>query len=381
MIKLSKTLSLYLGKNYLLNTLAVLTALLSIIYLLDILELLRRANKTGDIPLGIILQMGLLKLPEIGQTIFPFAILFSALWTFWQLNRRSELVVLRASGFSVWQFLAPIVLLAALIGALQIGLINPAGALLIGKYDRLESEFLKKQSSQIALFKEGLWLRQEIDPDKQQSFKKTHNVNLAEGYIILHARKIAHPSWQLLNVTVFYLDTEDQLLMRLDAKSATLEKNLWTFNDVLVNSNQTPPTRLPAFTLPTTLTIKDIEDSFSSPQSMSFWNLPGHIQTLRETGFETGPLIVHYHNLLAQPLFLMAMVILAATVSMRPPRFGGTLVLIASGLFIGLGVFFLSSFLQALGASNQLPPPLAAWAPSIIFILFGLSALIHLEDG
>jgi lipopolysaccharide export system permease protein len=114
---------------------------------------------------------------------------------------------------------------------------------------------------------------------------------------------------------------------------------------------------------------------------MSFWNLPGHIQTLESTGFETSRLRVHYHNLLSQPLFLAAMVLLAATVAMRPPRNGGTLILFAAGIFIGFLVFFMSSYLQALGYSSQIPPILSAWSPAIICFLLGLSMIIHLEDG
>jgi lipopolysaccharide export system permease protein len=75
------------------------------------------------------------------------------------------------------------------------------------------------------------------------------------------------------------------------------------------------------------------------------------------------------------------MVLLAATVSMRPPRIGGTFGLIAGGVVIGFFVFFMSSYLQALGSSQQIPPVLAAWSPSLVCLLLGLSAIMTLEDG
>lgn len=100
-MKMNLTLSRYLARAYFLNTLLLLAALLGIIYLFDTVELIRRASKIEQVPLGAVLRMGLFKLPEVGQVLFPFAILFGAMFTFWQLNRRSELVVLRASGFSV----------------------------------------------------------------------------------------------------------------------------------------------------------------------------------------------------------------------------------------------------------------------------------------
>ena len=76
-----------------------------------------------------------------------------------------------------------------------------------------------------------------------------------------------------------------------------------------------------------------------------------------------------------------AMILLAAAVSMRPPRMKGGFLLIVLGVFIGFLVFFLSNFLQALGTSRQIPALLAAWSPALICFLLGLSAMLNKEDG
>ena len=73
------TLSRYLGRTYILGFLSLLAVLLGIVYLFDTVELFRRASKFSDVPLPLVLQMGLLKLPEVGQIILPFAVLFSAM--------------------------------------------------------------------------------------------------------------------------------------------------------------------------------------------------------------------------------------------------------------------------------------------------------------
>jgi lipopolysaccharide export system permease protein len=153
-MNVSITLSKYLARSYIFNTVFLLLGLLSIIYLFDMVELIRRASKTSDVPFALIFQMGLLKLPDVGQVLFPFAILFGAMFTFWQFNRRSELVILRSSGFSVWQFIGPIVVVAMVMGVLQVGALNPLGAILVSKYEQLEGRYLENQTSQIAIFPE-----------------------------------------------------------------------------------------------------------------------------------------------------------------------------------------------------------------------------------
>jgi lipopolysaccharide export system permease protein len=203
-MKISPTLSRYLARTYLINTLFLLLALLGVIYLFDTVELMRRAGKIGEVPLPVILQMGLLKLPEVGQMLLPFAILFGAMFTFWQMTRRYELIVVRAAGYSCWQFLTPIIGVALTIGILHITVINPLSALLLGRFQQMENTYLTRQDNQIALFKEGLWLRQGTE----------------SGYVILHAAKIEQPSWKLKNVMALFFSNDDRFLKRLDAGMA-----------------------------------------------------------------------------------------------------------------------------------------------------------------
>jgi len=364
-MKLSTTLSRYLARSYFFNFIVLLLALLSIIYLFDTVELIRRGSNKPDVTLGLLMKMGLLKLPEVGQTLFPFAILFSAMVTFWQLTRRSELIVARSSGFSAWQFLMPIMTVAIAIGLLQIAVINPMGALLLGKFDQLENTYLKKSNNRIALFKEGFWIRQGTE----------------DGYAILHAKKIRNSDWVLDDVSTLFFNEGDDFIKRVDSATAVLEPGQWRFNDVVYSDVGKPSLSMAHFTLLTDLTAKDVEDSFVAPQSMSFWRLRNHIQVLEDAGFDASRLRVYLHHLLSQPLMFVAMILLAASVSMRPPRNRGTLGLVSAGIAIGFVVFFMSSFLQALGATNQIPVVLAAWSPALISFLLGLSAMMVLEDG
>ncbi len=363
-MKLSPTLSLYLARRYLVNLLYVLLILLAIVYLFESVELIRRATKREDIPLGFVLQLGLLKLPKEGQMLLPFAVLYSAMFTFWQLTRRHELMVVRSAGFSFWQFMAPIVGVAVLAGILHMTVINPVSSVLISKFERLERTVIEQKESQIALFKEGLWLRQITD----------------EGYVILHAKKIQPPGWTMQNPLALFFTKDDQYLRRMDASRAKLEDDRFVFEDITINQAD-GATHQDLFILPTSLTRSDVEDSFSLASSMSFWRLPSHIQTLEETGFDSSRLRVYYQTLLAQPLMFAAMVLLAAAVAMRPPRMHGTLGFIVVGVFIGFVVFFMSSFLQAMGSTRQIPVPMAAWAPALISFLLGLGVMINVEDG
>jgi lipopolysaccharide export system permease protein len=75
------------------------------------------------------------------------------------------------------------------------------------------------------------------------------------------------------------------------------------------------------------------------------------------------------------------MVLLAATFSLRLTRRGHTGWLVAAGVLTGFLLYFLSDVVHAFALAGNLPPALAAWAPTGIAALLGLSLLFHLEDG
>lgn len=359
------TLSRYLAKIYAIAFLQLLGILLGIAYLFDTVELLRRAAKFQNVPISLTLQMGLLKLPEIGQIILPFAVLFSALYTFWLLARRHELVIVRAAGLSVWQFLAPIIGVAMFIGVFHMSVINPIGAMMIARYQVLEANYLQAKENTVSIGEQGLWLRQKT----------------GEGGVIMHAQKVKMPEWQMADVTTFYFTAAGDFVRRLDAKSAKLEDGRWLFRGVTVNEGRNKPEKKDDEILATNLTITEIEDSFSTPEQTPFWMLPSYIRTMEATGFDSKKLRIHFQTLLAQPLLFAAMVVLAATVSLRMARFQPTTLLIGAGVVIGFVVFFASSFLKALGASDQIPVLLAAWFPPLIALALGVSVILTTEDG
>lgn len=363
---LPPTLSRYLFVHFLANFAVLLCGLLLVVYLFDTIELIRRAAKMVDVPMSLVLQMGLLKLPDVGQQIFPFAVLFSALFTFWQLTRRSELVVVRAAGLSVWQFMTPLAFAAFLIGAIQMTVINPVGALMISKYERLESEQLVRDEALITVSDQGLWLRQKADNGETA---------------LLHAARVEQPSWVLQDVMVLYLHPDVGFVRRLDARTARLQGNAWVFQDATLNQPGAAPMKQANVRLNTSLSIDKIENSFADPKTVPFWSLPGYIHTMAGTGFNATPLKIEFQTLIAKPFFLIGMILIAACVALRPQRQGGTTFLIIAGVALGFIVFFLTNFLQALGASGQIPVFMAAWFPPVIYCLMGIGGLMILEDG
>ena len=83
----------------------------------------------------------------------------------------------------------------------------------------------------------------------------------------------------------------------------------------------------------------------------------------------------------ARPLFLMAMVLVGASFTMRHTRFGKTGVAVLAAIMMGFALYYVRNFAQILGENGQLPTMIAAWTPPIASILLALGLLLHMEDG
>jgi lipopolysaccharide export system permease protein len=78
---------------------------------------------------------------------------------------------------------------------------------------------------------------------------------------------------------------------------------------------------------------------------------------------------------------LAAMVLIAATCSLKAFRFGKIQTMVLTGLTGGFGFFIFSELSRKVGASGLVPVAVAAWGPALIALLLSATVLLHQEDG
>jgi lipopolysaccharide export system permease protein len=248
----------------------------------------------------------------------------------------------------------------------MITVFNPIASVMQASYERLDDRILRSNNDQMTLSGTGLWLRQSDE----------------EGnHSIVHADRYLTDQHALRGVTMLFLAGDSKLAKRIDAGEARLGDGRWELDDGTV---WRPAEALQSFArleVPTNLTTRKIQDSFAAPETMSFWELPSFIHLLGNSGFSALRHRLYFDALLARPLLFAAMVLIAASFSLRMQRRGGTSIMIAGGVTAGFTLYFLSDVVFALGLSATIPVSLAAWTPAGVSCLLGASLLLHLEDG
>lgn len=368
-----RLLNYYLITRFITTFLLMFAGVYAIIILFDMIELNRELDRTGISTFKIML-ISMMRTPNLLMKALPFIVLLSVMLSFARLSRSSEITVMRASGMSTRSILFPVLVTSCVLGVFSFSIFNPVAAWML---ERAEHQQLAVAGDDAGLTgassvaRDGLWLRQGT-----QDYKT-----------IIHAEYASQDATGLENVTFYVYDNiTDTLVTRLDAQSAVLEAdfNVWRLKDVRKTTFSTDlnaPTQLEKFVeVPTTLTETQIEDSFSSPDTVAFWGLPAFIENLRRSGLSVQHHVLHWYSLMSLPLTYMSMVVLAAAFSMRPARFGGLGAMALGGIISGFGYYFIQDVALALGASGGLTPLVAVWVPPLSSLLLGTGLLLHMED-
>lgn len=365
-MRLPWTLSAYIGRHFLQSILLALFGLLALSMLVDIVELLRRASGRENVPFIVILQMSALKLPSMAEKLVPYAVLIGSMLSLTRLTRTQELVVVRAAGVSVWQFLYPALVVVLALGAFMTAIFNPLASALLLRFEQVEGRYLTGRPSLLAVSASGLWLRQ---------------IEEGGGEHIIHAMRISQSDMSFANLIIFSFGADKTFKERLDARQAVLETGRLVLLDVTRSVPGKPPQLTARAELPTTLTLGYIQDSFASPETMSFWSLPAFTNMLENAGFSGLKHRLHWQSLLASPFLLAGTVLIAAIFSLRLPRRGKIGILVVAGVMTGFLMHFFTDLIYALGSAGTLPVALAAWTPAMVVAMIGTALLLQVEDG
>ena len=362
------TLSIYLGRHFIVSFLSLLAVIAGLVLLFDTVELMRRSVGAVAIDFSTVLSMAFLKLPHTAQATLPFVAMLAMMFVLFRLSRSHELVVIRSAGVSVWQFLAPPLALTAVFGLLNLAIFDPVAANMYDSYQRLDESLIRGQDTTLNIGENGLWMRES-----------------AGGFATVVFAASVHQDNDILSlakISIFQTDNKGSLTRRLEAVGGRLREGAFQLENVWDIVPGQPSTFHNAVRLATTITLSKAQDSFAAPETMSFWELPQFIRFSEQAGFSALPHRLYWYSLLASPWLLCAMVLIAAafnlTANVRLASWTGRGV---AGLGVGFMLYFFSRFLYALGLSATLPLVLAAWAPAAVATLLGLAYILHREDG
>ncbi|MCC6303630.1 MAG: LPS export ABC transporter permease LptG [Rhodobacteraceae bacterium] len=370
------TLSLYLARRFLASFLVVLGVFVVIVFLIDMVEQIRRLAGAG-VGLAGTAGLALLNTPGMVYQILPLITILAAIALFLALSRSSELVVIRAAGRSALASLAAPVATAVILGAGAVAVLNPLVAATSRAYEARSNALSQGGGSVLSVSREGLWLRE----------------GSAEGQRVIRAARANLDGTVLREVSLTDFPPPADAggapggpRRRIAAAVATLVPGAWVLGGAKIWDLGRPnperdATREDRLEVATTLTADQIRDSFGTPSAIPIWELRAFIDRLDQAGFAALEHRVWMQMELALPLLMAAMVLVGAGFTMRHARAGHRGLMVLMAVMAGFAIFFLRNFAQVMGENGQIPVAVAAWSPPVAAVLLALGLLLHLEEG
>ncbi|MER2607225.1 MAG: LPS export ABC transporter permease LptG [Siculibacillus sp.] len=359
------TLGRYFARRTFNSVAAIFVIAFLIVFLFDFLDMVRANVDRPTFKWSTALLASLFRVPSFSELVLPFATLFGMMTALLALSRKLELVVARAAGISVWQFLTPPVVVAAALGLFASLVYNPLAATLKEKSEAYQVELAGNSARRTDDGAREIWLRQ----------------NGTDGESIVHAAQATERGLNLVGVTIHAFDERGKFHARIEAARAVHRGDHWELTKGEIHEPGAAGKPFDVHLVPTRLSREQIGESLAEPDTVSFWALPSFIEAARNAGLPAFQFELQYQLLLVRPLLLVAMVLIAATVSLRVFRFGNIGRMILGGVGAGFVLYVAGEVARGLGGAGIVPPVLAAWSPAVVASSIGFTILLHQEDG
>jgi LPS export ABC transporter permease LptF/LPS export ABC transporter permease LptG len=296
--------------------------------------------------------------PSLLYLMAPMAVLLAVLITFGLLEKSSELVAMKASGFSIYRATLPIIILSAVF----------ATSLFV--FDQLYIPHTNREQEILRNEIKGKPAQTYLQADRKWIFGQSNEIYY---YRIFDAE-----SNTFGGISIFEFDpTTFQLTRRIYADRAHWEEGLhkWVFEQGWVRSLHGASIEdYRTFEVATFNELHEDPSYFKKEvkqsSEMNYEELRRYIDDLQQSGFDTVRLKVQLQKKIAFPVIALVMAVLAIPFSASGRR-GGALVGVAVAIGIAVVYWMTSGLFEAMGNANQLPALLAAWAPDLIFALAG----------
>ena len=350
----------YLAREFLKITFNLTMAFFSLGFILNLFEEIN-FFKDFNIGIGIPITLSFLFVPSLIYKMFPFLILLSGIWFFLKIKKTDEIIALKIYGMSNMSIIIIPSIITVLLGIFFITSINPITSIMIKKYENIKNVYEKEQDYLATVNTNGIWIKE-----------KTSN-----SYNIIRASNLSGSD--LINLSIYEFDSENNFMKRIDAKSADISTFNWVLNGarvvdgngkiIIENENNLLHKSL--------YDIRKIKSLYSNLDTISFWNLDKEIKVLEDRGYSTREMRAKLQRSLTFPLFLLSMIFLSGvfTLGMQFKQNNWTYIFIA--ILTSVLIFYFNDFSAALGKTDKLPLGISVWMPILIIFIFSSIGLIH----
>jgi len=358
----SRTLTLYLSKQFITRIAGILVMLVLVLQMLDLL------SESGDIlahPGNGEAQLWTyvsLRTPQLIARFLPYSVLLATILMLATLNQNSEVVAMKASGLSAHQVLAPLLITAMAVSAISFV---------------FNERVVTRATATLKAWQDNEW-----GPIPKESSVRS-NVYLKDGNNILLAQQMtgSGANIRMQGVTWYERNDEMMIVAQIRAQRAVYANPGWRLEKpVRFSVDNTTAAPLADMVVGTDITPQQVELTNIDPDGQDIFQLTHTISALKASGRQTSELEGKWWHKLSGPLSALLMPILGSIAAFGLARSGQLLIRAVIGMALGFAYFVIDNAALAIGNFGGYPPLVAGWAPFLLFLLIGETVLIRTEE-
>jgi lipopolysaccharide export system permease protein len=391
-----RIIDFYLIKNFLKKNLLLICSFSILIFIVNLIELINKSSQVKNI-FFIKLILSLLSVPVIINELAIVIILISSILCFYSLSNKSEITIIRNSGYSLWNLSRPILKTSFCLGILWVLIIQPLAVYSSNLYQKIEFKNFGNNSQNHSIDnnnfeknQNGIWLRQDnLD-------------NLGEE-IIINIKSADKDSLKFYNSSIWFFNREGIFYKKIDSKEIILDEGQLILNDNIINENfkelyevknfnfinnngqKNLNKKIDQLTIKSNLNAnflrKKIINSTQNINSFTIFELPSLISEMEYSGLNSKKFKIKFQSLVNMPLVFLAMTMIACYFGINHIRNNRNYLILFIGIIMGVFLYVINAILISLGSSNLISIFASTWMINLVYLAIGILLVYKKEKN
>ena len=304
------------------------------------------------------------KVPFISVQMAPMGVLMSTIITLGILAKNHEIIAMKANGISLFRIGSPLIGISLIITIMSF----------------MTSEFIVPYTNRKV---NTIW-RHDVKKKPHELIYKSEQLWYKGENTIYNIRSFNSRTQTLEGVIINQFDHDFRLIRRIQARSATWQKDHWSFHNGIVKEIDTDGSyKITPFeerTFNLIETPDDFQRDVTYSDEMGVVELHEYAKKIINEGYAAYRYLVDMHIKLSFPFICVIMSLIGIPLALRKEKGVG----IGTGIGISLGIILLYlitfEIARTLGYSDVVPPIVAAWFANILFGVIGFFLLLSTKQ-
>jgi lipopolysaccharide export system permease protein len=351
----------YIFKNFLERYFLISLIFFTLTIILNILEEISFFKGININPLYPYF-LSFLNAPIMLFEIFPFIILLSTQFLYFDLFQKDELNLLKKSGLSNLKIIKIIFLTSLIIGIFNVFIFYNVASFFKFHYSNIKNNFSNDNKYLAMVLDSGLWIKDQTDNE----------------IFIIKSSQIKND--YLIDTKIYKFNKNFELLEIIQSKEINIKNLEWLIYNPIITSNNLSKEIESVIKLKTNFNENMINNYFSNISTHGLIKLFSIKKNFENLGYSTTEIQNFILQLFTTPLLYGILTLLSSIIMLNFVKNRTLLFNVVLGISLSVVIYYIRFIFSSLGNSGVIPLTLSVFFPMIVILLLTTIGLITINE-